>query len=409
MHVRFLARNLPSVGYKCYAIGYSESGPVRPPVPEVTQDQVMENKFYRVTVDPQSGAVAGIFDKQLSREVVDEHSPYKFDQYVYVAGGDGNTQIMRPISTWPKPQLTTHPSAGGELIGVTRTPFGYSIRLRSRALNTQQIETEILLFDDVKRIDFINHVTKNSVTTKEGVYFAFPVVMQSPHFAYSTQQQWIDPARDLMTGASLEWFTIQKWMASRDNDLTVGIASPDAPLASFGDINRGTWPSEFHPKTSTRLYYVMNNYWDTHYRAAQGGDFTFRYSMTSSASLNPLELTRLGWETARPVEVDYVMGQDKVANPNRPLPAEGASFLELDPPDVILTDWKLAEDGRGTILRLQETADRDVTATVSFARTNVKSATLCNGVEDDLKPLKAEGDRVGLTFQPNEVLTVRVQ
>ena len=130
--------------------------------------------------------------------------------------------------------------------------------------------------------------------------------------------------------------------------------------------------------------------------------------MTSSASLNPLELTRLGWEVARPVELDYVMGKDKVGNPDRPLPAEGASFLELDQPDVMLTDWKLAEDGHGTILRLQETADRAVTATLRFARTSIKSATLCNGVEDDLEPVKVEGNSVGLTFRPDDVLTVQV-
>ncbi len=409
LHVRFLAKGLPAVGYKCYAISYNESDPIAPPAAEVKHDTVVENSFYRVTLDPANGAVASIFDKQLNREIVDNNSPYKFDQYLYVTGGDGNTQIMRPISTWPKAQLTVHRAADGMLIGVTKTPFGQSIRLRSRAPNTPRIETEILLFDNAKNIEFINRVSKESVTAKEGVYFAFPVATKSPQFAYSTQQEWIDPARDLMKGASLEWFSVQKWVASRDRDLTVGITTPDAPLASLGDINRGMWPSEFQPKSSTIFSYVMNNYWDTNYRAAQGGEFTFRYTMTSATDLDPAALTRLGWESMRPGEVDYVVGQDKVGNPPRPLPAEGASFLEVNQPDVVLVDWKISEDGRGTILRLQETAGNATTTALKFPRMSVKSATLCNGLEDDMQPLKVEDNSVNLAFQPNEVLTVRVQ
>jgi alpha-mannosidase len=409
LHVRFLAKDLPAVGYKCYAISYHETDPVAPPAPELKHDTVVENSFYRITLDPASGAAASIFDKELNREIVDNKSPYKFDQYLYVTGGDGNTQIMRPISTWPKAQLTVHPAAEGELAGVTRIPFGQSIRLRSRALNTPEVETEILLFDNAKKIEFINRVTKESVTAKEAAYFAFPVAARSPQFAYATQQEWIDPARDLMKGASLEWFSVQKWMASRDRALTVGISAPDAPLASLGDINRGLWPSEFQPKSSTLFSYAMNNYWDTNYRAAQGGEFTFRYTMTSATNLDPAALARLGWESMRPVEVDYVVGQDKVGNPPRPLPAEGASFFEVKQPDVVLVDWKISEDGRGTILRLQETAGNATTTELKFPRTSVKSATLCNGLEDDVRPLKVEDNSVKLAFQPNEVLTVRLQ
>ena len=131
--------------------------------------------------------------------------------------------------------------------------------------------------------------------------------------------------------------------------------------------------------------------------------------MTSNPSLDPVALTHLGWESARPAEVDYVVGQDKVGNPPRPLPAEGASFLEVNQPDVVLEDWKISEDGRGTILRLQETAGHGATAKLQFPRLAMKSATLCNGVEDDIRPLKVEDKWVSLAFRPNEVLTLRVQ
>jgi len=183
----------------------------------------------------------------------------------------------------------------------------------------------------------------------------------------------------------------------------------DAALASFGDINRGLWPSEFQPKSSTLFSYVMNNYWDTNYRAAQGGDFTFRYVVTSSASFDPSALTRLSLEHMRPAEINYVMPQDKVGNPDRPLPAEGASFLEIDAPDVVLGTWKVAEDGEGTVLRLYETAGQESTATLRFTGNPPNSAQLCDAVEDNLASLGVEGSSIRVRFHPNEIVTVRIR
>jgi alpha-mannosidase len=105
---------------------------------------------------------------------------------------------------------------------------------------------------------------------------------------------------------------------------------------------------------------------------------------------------------------DSVINQDKVGNPVEPLPAEGASFLEINAPNIVLITWKLAEDGNGTILRLQETAGQTADATLRFPHSRVQSAGLCNSVEDRLRDLRITDNQVYLTFHPNEVLSVRL-
>jgi hypothetical protein len=276
-------------------------------------------------------------------------------------------------------------------------------------VNTQAIDLELILSNYKKEIEFRYTVQKKYVTTKEAVYFAFPVAASSPDFAYGIQQGWVNPAHDLFKGASLEWFTIQKWMAAKDTGFTVGIVPVDAPLASLGDINRGEWPGEFHPKSSTIFSYAMNNYWHTNYAAGQGGTFTFRYVMTSADHLDPAALTRLGSESMEPAEVNHVVGQDKVGNPDRPMPAEGTSFMQIDASNVILVTWKGAEDGHGTILRLQETAGKPTEASIQLPHTTLHKVSLDNAVEDKLKDLDTMGDTIKLTFHPNEVLTVRLE
>ena len=280
--------------------------------------------------------------------------------------------------------------------------------MRSSDVNTPEIGLEILLFDNEKKMGFRYTVEKSYTTAKEGVYFAFPAAVESPTFEYATQQGWVNPSRDMLKGASLEWFSVQKWMAVHNSNLTLGIVPVDASLASFGDINRGEWPEEFHPKTSTIFSYAMNNYWHTNYRAGQGGTFTFRYVMTSAARLDPAELTRMGWESMEAPAVDVVANQDKAGNPGEPLPAEGTSFLEISSPNVALVTWKLAEDGKGTILRLQETAGQASEVTVRLPHTNIHSASLCDSVEDNLHDLDVTGNLIHLRIHPHEVLTVRL-
>jgi alpha-mannosidase len=406
LHVRFLAKDLPPVGYKCFAITYGERG--HPAALPKSSEGTIENNYYRVIVDPDSGALKSIYDKQTNREIVDSSSPYKFGQYVYVTGGDGDTQMINPFPALPPGDLTVHLASGGKFLGAERVPWGQSLRLTSTALKTPAIETEILLFNDEKKIEFRFRVHKGYTNDKEGVYFAFPVKTSDPHFAFATQQGWVDPAHDLMKGASLEWFNVQQWMAVHDGNLSVGIVPIDASLASFGDINRGKWPGEFDPKTGTLFSYVMNNYWHTNYRAGQGGDFTFRYVLTSSSQFDGGALSHLGLSEMRPLEMNYVISQDKVGNLPRPLPPDGQGFLEISDPEVALITWKEASGGNGTILRLEELRGKSSESTIRFNHGNITMAQLCSGVEDPLRSIPVENNAIHVSFQPFEVITIRV-
>ena len=370
--------------------------------------RVIENQFYRVTIDPESGSVASIFDKQLQRELVDNRSPYKFGQYLYVTGGDGQTRIVWSHEDLPLAKLDVHPATNGQYLGTQRTSWGYSIKLRSVDVNTPEIDLEVLLFDSQKKIEFRYTVDKQFTAAKEAVYFAFPIQASVPTFTYTNQQSWIDPAKDLLAGASLEWFTVQRWMAVNDEAAAVAIVPIDAPLANFGDINRGEWPAEFHPATSTIFSYVMNNYWHTNYPAGQSGNLMFRYVITSAEHFDPSSLARLSKESMEPVVEDQVIHQDKIGNPQEPLPAAGTSFLELSNAKIELITWKQAEDGRGTILRLQEMAGESAETAVRLPHSVIRSAGLCNAVEDNLKSLPVAHNQIHLTFHPHEVLTIRM-
>jgi alpha-mannosidase len=280
--------------------------------------------------------------------------------------------------------------------------------MESSAPNTPRVTTEIALFDDAKKIEITNRVRKEEVYRKEGVYFAFPVAVREPRFHFDVQTAVVNPASDMIPGAGLEWFSSQNWASVGDENLTVAIVNRDSFLWTFGDIVRGTWPKEFRPAAPVLFSYVMNNYWNTNYVAAQGGEFTFRYVLTSARSLDPAALARMGWEETTPLERTLVKSQDQTYPARKTLPAAQSSFLGVDNPSVLLSAWKRAEEGGGTVMRFIELGGARAPVRLSGPLVGDASGEACNAVEECGRAV--EGGAGGLNFElsPRQIFTLKV-
>jgi hypothetical protein len=405
--IRFLAEEVPPVGYRCYALIRATK---ELPAPSKVSGEVLENRYYRITLDVESGAVKSIFDKELEQELIKASSPFRFDQYLYVTGADEwPNRIQEFSSATPMPKLDIHAANGGRLVSVTKEPFGTVARLESSALNTPQVSTEIILFDAQKKIMFLSRVRKSSVYTKEGVYFSFPLMMDHPEFRYDVQNGFVDPAHDQMPGAGKEWFSVQHWVEAQQGGVSVAIVPVDAPLVTLGDIVRGTWPKDFTQRNGSIFSYAMNNYYFTNWPAAQGGDFTFRYVLTSARDLSPEALSQFARAEMVPLEADEIISNDKAIPSQAPLPGDQASFIDIDQPNVVLVTWKVAEDGDGMILRFLEVAGKAGTVNVRIPLLNTQSAWNCNLMEQKGESLPLSPHGFSFLIRPFQVITVRVQ
>ena len=407
-HIRFVAEDVPPVGYKCFALRPALSDP--PPATRPGPSQVLESPYYRVVLEPGTGAVQSIFDKELNKELEDRDSEFRFDQYLYVTGADELPNRLVQYSTVsPMPKLQLHPSGHGNIVSIGKTPFGSSALLESSSLNTPRIETEIRLFDRAKKIEFINRIQKKQVYAKEAAYFAFPLAMDNPEIRYETQNGFVNVRSDLLPGAGREWFNVQHWMAAEQAGLVAALVPVDAPMMTFGDIARGSWPAKFGNRKGTVFSYIMSNYTPEGYPAGQGGSFTFRYVLSTSNRFSASQNSRLGWEAMTPMELDEIRPNDKASFVHRALPSAADSFLGIDQKNVILLTWKLAEDGEGSIVRLLETEGRPVRVNLTFPGLNLVSAWRCNAVEDNSQPLDVGYDNLRVNLKPFEIVTIRVK
>jgi len=169
--------------------------------------------------------------------------------------------------------------------------------------------------------------------------------------------------------------------------------TPDAPLVTLGDINRGEWLAKPRPASGLVFSYAMNNYWWTNYKAGQGGGLTFRYEIGTGAA----DQDRFAQESFTPL---LAAGSPGVRGGE---PAR----IAVSGKGVALTTLKGAQDGRGRILRIRNTTDAATTARVGLPAGPWR-AERCTLVERRTGDLPVSAGTVAVPLGPRETATVRL-
>src|SRR6185295_8251883 len=164
------------------------------------------------------------------------------------------------------------------------------------------IELDVQLSNTEPRIDLVLHLRKNMTYKKEAVYVAFPFAGAHPKFRYEIGGASVRPNEDQFPGSCRDWFAVQRWITVHTDAGAVALSPLDTPLITLCDMSPGRWLDELKVTNGTVFAYVMNNYWITNYKAGQDGEFTFRYSLTSGASIDPAAASAFGESLAAPLQ-----------------------------------------------------------------------------------------------------------
>ncbi len=300
----------------------------------------MENAYYRITIDPATGGISSLVDKETSLELADK-SGLSAQTYIYETpeGGRKAVNNMEQRANF----VRAIPSSAQCVPGM-RGPVATSLIVKSRP-RCARLEQEVILYEGVKRVDLVNRLNKQETYDAEAVYFAFPFSVKGGSFRFEIADADMAPESEQLPGTTRDWQTVQNWVEIAGPKASVVWSPIEAPLIQFGDINTGKWLKTLDLANTSLYSYAMNNYWTTNFKAAQGGKIDFRYALTSRAGgPDRTASSRFGWEVHAPLVAAWVPASNE-----GPIEKPEGSFFSVDAPNVIIQAVKRPRTGRGSL------------------------------------------------------------
>ena len=280
LQVEFLAADLAPHSHYIFWIEPGAEGST--PSPATGGATWMENAYARVQVDPHTGAITSILHSASGRELVQQGGVYALNQCVCerVASPEGRNAIASWRGRGSDAHFNRSTPGATSIVYDEARPGARSLIVHATGEYGIRLRTEIVLYEHAERVDIINTLDKPATTEAEAIYHAFPLAAPHAQIYLALAGGVIRPGTDQVPGSATDWHGIQDWFAAATDDFAVIVASPDVSLVQCTGINTGRWLPELPPSNGLVMSWALNNYWFTNFPASQGGQVTYRYSIT---------------------------------------------------------------------------------------------------------------------------------
>jgi len=427
----FFAEGIPSLGYKKFNVEIADKEQIGSHfLSDKLNHNALENKFYRIKM-AEDGTIESIYDKESKHELVNPNDNVGFFQPIYeetVGGGppvllDNMADEDRRWSidldfmdfahtVFPNrfPDKDTKfnriQPKGIESKSFKQNSLFSSISTRSSLINIFRLERTVVLYDNLKRIEFRVNLDKREVRDAEAVYIGFPFAMEDFQFEMENAYSFLKPEIEQLPRSCRDWYLVQKWIRLFDGKQQIIWSPLEAPLVQLSEIQTGKWLHSLDLSKSTIYSWLFNNYWWTNTPASQGGwNYNFRYAVGSeNGDTSRLKAVRFGSEFQTPLrgwffEKDHSSGK---------LPTDRFSLCEVKNSNVVITAMKSAEDSEGIIIRLFEVEGRSTNTVIYWNGPVIKNVYLTDPVEQNLKEIESSKNSIRVEMNPFSVTTMRV-
>lgn len=402
----FVAHEVPPCGYRVYWLVEE----VSPHLLSFSREQTLENQYYRVEIDPRSGCIVSLVDKDAGRELVNTNSRYGFNCYIY----DRYTSAPRFNHLSSRIQAHDLTLLGRRSVGsygvITErasTPVWDRVTVRLQGEGAEWIEVMLTLLREVKRLDICNRVMKVGTIEKEGVFFCFPFALNGARLEYELTGGVSGPNHPHVPGSARHMRAIRHWATLDDGQLAVAWATLEAPLVQVGNLYLPYAPfppTLEHNEPATLYSWAVSNIWDTNFPPAQAGEMVFRYAVASGPGGRAREL---GVRTAASL-TQPLLGIALTPGSRRTLPTAG-SFCRLDHPEVEVVALAPSRRGHDLTVFLYSHAAEPVEVGVSFPLLPVRRAWHGTYLERELREISLVDGVARLPLAPGSYTTLSLE
>jgi len=380
----FMADNVPAFGAKRY---YVRSGKAQAGDAAVTVESSRINSgTVSVEVDGATGAIKHLRMNGSAVDFVDSSKTAGVNDYLYIIGREASENNMRIDS--PVKISVVDP---GPLVGT--------LRVECDAPGARKLVRTIRVVHGSGLVEMENVVDKLKERRPEGVYFSFPFNVPNGTMKIDTPWSVFEPEKDQIAGANKNFFCVQRFVDISNERFGVTWMPIDAPVVQWDPIRiahaRGTQYFRTHITPNQTLHsWVMNNHWETNYKADQDGKIPFRYVIWPHRhGYDAVKAQLKSRSVTQPLLAVTVDRDSSVTEP----------MFEVGGSGIVVTSFKPCSDGNGCMVRLFNTADSAATAVLQWKKNDDAVVWVSNPLEETLQ--RTEGR---IKMAPQEIVTLRV-
>lgn len=320
----FLAKDVPSVGYKTFWV--TAQMPRRLAAPT---SLVMKNRWYEVEVDQKTGWVSRLYDRSLKRELV---RPGEFLNQLQIQEDDA------PMSAWViglkgEPRFIESPSS----VRVVESGAVRTVIRSEYAFEQSTFIQDVILYADRPLVDFRFQADWHH--RSRILKIAFPLSVSADSVRCDIPFASVNRPTD---GREI---VAQKWI--------------DLSGAAYGVTLLNDAKYGFDVKGTTVRMTALRSPTDPDPKADEGGH-EFRYALCAHAG---------GWRQGQAVRRGYEFNAPLIAyqsTQHRGTLPSSFSFVQVDNPDLVLSAMKKAEDDNDLVVRIYEASGQPTRGTISF-------------------------------------------
>jgi alpha-mannosidase len=369
----FVAESIPSLGYKTYRLLKAGAQP------EFNTDlsvgaYALENRFLRVSLDPRTGWLKSLFDRDGNRESL--ASPGNVLQAI--------VDEPKSMSAWEldlKQIVARIGENGASVEAVENGPVRGIVRVKNTFRSSQFVQ-DIILYSNLPRLDCLTRVNwqERNVMIKA----AFPAAARSDRANFEIPYGFIARPTDGTEASALKWI-----------DLT-----DESGRFGLGLLNDSRYG--FDVKNNVMRISLIHGATAPDPEADKGKHETLYSLYPHEGSWQEGRTFRRGLELNSPLIAHIAMNHP---GPLKPV----GSFMRVEPENIVLSSLK-KESGyfsRDLILRVVEIFGRETDALIEVPD-GVRTAVETDLMERPLSKMEIDGNIMRLKMKPYEIKTVKL-
>lgn len=390
--ILFIAENIPAMGYKVYILKKEDK--LAPHKERVENSFLLENEFYRIEFDESKGFIKRIYDKKNATDVLSGYGNFLQlfgDKPPYWDAWDIGYTGEEWAPNFRKIELIEN----GPIRYVIRTYLDFlNPKSKAKRLNAEPTKgypnsffiLDTFLYRGIDRVEFRTKVDWWEEHTL--LKTAFDVNVKNKTATFEIPFGYIERPTTRETDWERARYEVPalKWIDLTGEGFGVSLLT----RSKYGyDIfgNRMRISLLRSPKDPDP--------------SADQGDHEIEYALVSHKNC---------WREGNIPRVAYDYNNPLIAvkggKHNGKLSLEN-SFLNIEPKNIILSAFKISEDGNGVILRIYEAFGRDTTVKISLPF-SPKEIWKVNFLENPVEKIKGNGKEVELYLKKNKVVSLKL-